>query len=274
MTATGRRMQDFWTTLITFSLLILSAWLGRYIRPRMPETYRTRETIETMQLVIGVLITFAALVLGLLTASVKTSYDHAGRDRHAYALHLILLDNCLRDYGPETVSARADLAAYTAAVIASTWPHEKLPTGISYPNTLGMPVVGASPVLGELMDRIGQQIRALDPRTSVAINTANDCRVAYRDVQQARLSVIEDAGASFSAPLFWILVFWLTIAFLALGLAAPLNRVAALGILLCALSLSSAVFVITDLSRPYRGLMAVSSGDMRDALAQMTARRE
>jgi hypothetical protein len=267
-------MQDFWTTLTTLMLLVLSAWLGRFIRPRMPETYRTRETIETMQLVIGMLVTFAALVLGLLTASVKTSYDHAARDRHAYALHLTLLDNCLRDYGPDTASARADLARYTAAVIASTWPHEKPPTGISYPNTAAMPIVGASPVLGDLMDQIGQKIRALDPRTSIAVNTANDCRVAYRDVVQGRSSVIEDAGASFSAPFFWILVFWLTAAFLALGLAAPRNRMAALGILLCAISLSSAVFVITDLSRPYRGLMAIPSDDMRAAFARMTAHSE
>jgi phosphotransferase system glucose/maltose/N-acetylglucosamine-specific IIC component len=267
-------MYDLWTTLATFTLLVLSAWLGRFIRPRMPETYRTCETIETMQLVIGMLITFAALVLSLLTALVKTSYDHAARDRHAYALRLTLLDNCLRDYGPGTASARADLARYTAAVITSTWPHEKPPFGTSYPNTASMPIVGASPVLAELMDHIGQQIRALDPTTWVAVNTADDCRASYRDVVQARLSVIEDAAASFSAPFFWILVFWLMAAFLALGLAAPRNRVAVLGILLCAMSLSSAVFVITDLSRPYRGLMAISSGDMRAALAQMTARGE
>ena len=249
-------MQDFWTTLTTLTLLVLSAWLGRFIRPRMPETYRTRETIETMQLVIGMLVTFAALVFGLLTASVKT-FTTMPPATGTHALHLTLLDNCLRDYGPDTASARADLARYTAAVIASTWPREKPPTGISYPNTAGMPVIGASPALGDLMDRIGQQVRALDPTTSVAVNTANDCREAYRDVVQGRLGVIEDAGASFSAPFFWILVFWLTAAFLALGLATPRNRVAALGILLCAVSLSSAVFVITDLSRPYRGLMAI-----------------
>ena len=81
-------MYDLWTTLATFTLLVLSAWLGRFIRPRMPETYRARETIETMQLVIGMLVTFAALVLSLLTASVKTTYDHAARDRQAYALRL------------------------------------------------------------------------------------------------------------------------------------------------------------------------------------------
>ena len=268
-------MHDFSASVTTFVLLCLSVWVGRFIHARLPETYRTRETVETMQLVIGMLVTFAALVLGLLTASVKTSYDHADRDRHAYALRLTQLDRCLRDYGPETAHARGDLARYTAAVIASTWPHEPPPpNSIGYPNTAGMPVVGASPVLGELMDRIGQQIRSLDPKTQLAVNTADDCRNFYRDVLQVRQEVIEDAGASLSRPFFWILVFWLMVVFLALGLAAPRNRVAALGILLCAISLSSAILVIADLSQPYRGLMAISSGDMRTALAEMTARNE
>jgi hypothetical protein len=264
-------MHDFSASIITFMLLCLSVWLGRFIHARLPETYRTRETIETMQLVIGMLVTFAALVLSLLTASVKTSYDHADRDRHAYALQITQLDRCLRDYGPETAHARRDLASYTAAVIASTWPHEPPPKGIDYPSTAGMPVVGASPVLGGLMDRIGQEIRSLDPKTQLAANTASDCRESYRGVSRARQEVIEDASASLSRPFFWILVFWLMVVFLALGLAAPRNRVAGLGILLCAISLSSAVFVIADLSRPYRGLMAISSGDMRAALSEMTA---
>ncbi len=262
-------MHDFWMSIITLALLLLSAWCGRVLRSRLPETYRTRETIETMQLVIGMLVTFAALVLSLLTASVKTSYDYAARDRHNYALRLTVLDDCLRDYGRATAPVRQNLAAYTAAVIASTWPHEPPPRGISYPSTAGMPVVGGTPLLAGLMNRIGQQIRMLDPTTAVEVRTADDCRLAYRDSMQARLRVIEDAGTSFSAPFFWILVFWLMAAFLALGLAAPRNRVALLGVLLCAVSLSSVVFVITDLSRPYRGLMAISSQDMHDALAHM-----
>jgi len=262
-------MRDFWASIATFCLLCLGAGAGRFIRPRLPETYRMRETIETMQLVIGMLVTFAALVLGLLTASVKTTYDTAARDRHAYALQLTMLDLCLRDYGPAAVAIRDDLRAYTAAVIASTWPNEPAPAGVRYPNTAGMPVVGSSPVLGMLMDRIGQQIRGLEPQTTVQINTATDCRATYRDVVRERLVVIEDASTSFSAPFFWMLVFWLTVIFLALGLAAPRNRLALVGILLCAVSLSSAVFVIADLSRPYRGLMAISSHDMRVALERM-----
>jgi len=108
--------------------------LGSYT---LPETYRTRETVETMQLVIGMLVTFAALVLGLLTASVKTTYDAAARDRHAYALQLTELDRCLRDYGSDAELARQELARYTAAVIASTWPQEQPPAGIRYPTRHG-----------------------------------------------------------------------------------------------------------------------------------------
>jgi hypothetical protein len=264
-------VNDFWASIATFTLLCVSAGAARYVRPRLPETYRTRETIETMQLVIGMLVTLAALVLGLLTASVKNSYDNANRDRHAYALQLIQLDQCLRDYGPGGEAARADIESYTAAVIASTWPDEPPPSGVRYPDTTGMPIIGASPVLGDLMDRADQKIRGLEPDTPVRARTADDCRATFRDVMRARLAVIEDAGASLSKPFFWILVFWLTVIFLAFGLAAPRNRLALVGILLCAVSLSSAIFVIADLSRPYQGWMSISSADMRSALEHMLA---
>ena len=117
-------MNDFVASVATFLLLCVSAGIGRYLHPRMPETYRSRETMEATQRVVGMLVTFAALVLGLLTASVKTTYDTAARDRHAYSLQLIQLDHCLRDYGPDAESARDDIKSYTAAVIASTWRNE------------------------------------------------------------------------------------------------------------------------------------------------------
>ncbi len=215
------------------------------------------------------LVTFAALVLGLLTASVKTTYDTAARDRHTYALQLILLDHCMRDYGPEAASAREDIKSYTAAVVASTWRNEQPPAGVHYPDVSQMPVVGAAPVLGDLLDQVGQKLRRLDPATPVQRRTAEDCRTTFRDVIHARLAVIEDAGASFSKPFFWILVFWLTIIFVLFGLGAPRNKLSIVSLLLCAVSISSAILVISDLSRPYRGWMAISSQDMRDALDHM-----
>src|SRR3974390_3748364 len=164
-----------------------------YIRPRLPEHQRSRDTMELMQVPIGLLVTFAALVLGLLTASVKQSYDNSAHDRQEYALQLTLLDRCLRDYGPESNQARMDLRNYTAAVVASTWPNEPAPVGVSYPNVSDMPRTGASPVLGDLMQRIGLEVSALTPTDSVHGKIAQLCLDRYNDVLRARIGVIEAA---------------------------------------------------------------------------------
>ena len=143
-------MREIASGLAVFVLLCASAGLGILIRPRLPEHHRTRETLELTQITIGLLVTFAAVVLGLLTASVKQGYDSAAQDRQRYALQLTTLDQCLRDYGPDAAKIRVDIQSYTAAVIASTWPEEPPPTGVQYPDVTGMPRVGETPILAAL----------------------------------------------------------------------------------------------------------------------------
>ena len=65
--------------LVLFVLLGSSA-LGRAVYPLLSERHRSREVIDFVRLVIAMLVTFAALVLGLLTTSVKASYDKVGSD--------------------------------------------------------------------------------------------------------------------------------------------------------------------------------------------------
>ena len=253
--------------LITFALLCASAVLGMSIRHRGPATHLNRDTLELMQLAVGVQATFAALVLGLLTASVKQQYATADRDRNAYALQITQLDRCLRAYGPETAAARTNLATYTAAVIASTWPTEPPPQGVAYPDTTGMPLVGAAPVLAHLMSTVGIEISRLDPADAFHTRLLALCMEDYRGVLSARLAVIEDAQGELFGPFFWILEFWLMIMFGCFGLLAPRQRLPVIAIGLSALSLSSVIFMILDLSQPYRGYFHISSTTMRAALS-------
>jgi hypothetical protein len=257
------------SAVLVFALLCASAGLGGAVSARLPERHRTRETIELMQLTIGLLATFAAIVLGLLTASVAQDYDGAAQDRERYALQLTSLDRCLRDYGPAGAAARTHIASYTAAVIASTWPDEKPPSGVAYPNTAQMPRVGATPVLARLMDEVGTEIATLpasDPRQA---QIAALCRERYKDVSHDRLAVIEDAGHRLSQPFYWVLAFWLMVIFACAGLVAPRNPLSIAIVILCALSLSSVMFVIVDLSQPYGGFFGIASTSMRDALGTM-----
>src|SRR5690242_15048500 len=99
-------MSDVRSAVIVFVLLCASAWVGRTVRPWLPEHHRASETVQTMQVIIGMLVTFAAIVLGLLTASAKTTYDRAALDEQDYALRLVQLDGCLRDIGPDADTAR------------------------------------------------------------------------------------------------------------------------------------------------------------------------
>ncbi len=222
-----------------------------------------------MQVTIGLLATFAALVLGLLTASVKQGYDNAAHDRQQYTLQLTLLDQCLRDYGPDSAKARADIHSYTAAVIASTWPDEPPPAGVQYPDVAGMPRVGATPVLAALMDRIGLEVSELTAADPLHARIAALCRDRYQDVSHARLSVIEDTRVGLFEPFYRVLVAWLMIIFALFGLVAPRNTLSIITIVLSAISLSSVIFVILDLSAPYGGFFSIPSATMRTALGAM-----
>jgi hypothetical protein len=263
---------ELWSVLWIFVLLCGSTALGMSVRPLLPRIGRGRETEELMQLAVGVLATFAALVLSLLTATVKQQYSTAAHDRDAYALELTQLHRCLHEYGPETQTAQHNLASYVAAVIASTWPDEPAPTGVTYPSTVGMPRTGASPELAGLMTRIGFEITSLTPVSPAQNRLLNLCLGDYRDVIHGRLSVVEDAQSELFRPFFRILEFWLMVMFGCFGLLTPRHPLPMMTIALCALSLSSVVFVILDLSQPYGGYFSIPSTAMRTALAVMLAK--
>lgn len=264
-------LEEVLSSLAVLALLFGSAGIGMVAAARLPERHQTRETIELMQLTIGLLVTFAAIVLGLLTASVKQSYDATAHDRQEYALQLTWLYQCLEDFGPETDGARADIRSYTAAVIASTWPSEPPPASVEYPNTAGMPRLGAEPKLRTLIDRVGIEIAQLAPSDATHAKMADLCLDRYKSVSHARINVIEDARGDLIDPFYVVLVFWLMVIFGCSGLVAPRHSLSIITIVLAAVSLSTVIFVVLDLSHPYGGFFSIPSTTMRTALASMSS---
>src|SRR5208337_3904714 len=128
-------MLDLGSTALLLVLLLGAAGAGYFVRSRPREKHRSQESLIPVQLTINLLVTFTAIVLGLLTSSVKSGFDAAYAERGTYAAELAQMDQCLRDYGPETAPIREQLRQYVAAVIASTWPDEKPPVGVRHPDT-------------------------------------------------------------------------------------------------------------------------------------------
>jgi len=60
-------------------------------------------------------------------------------------------------------------------------------------------------------------------------------------------------------------MFWLAIVFVSFRLNAPRNILACTMIVLVAMSLASAIYLILDLDSPFSGIISVSSDGMRGA---------
>jgi hypothetical protein len=258
---------------ILLLILLGGSALGVFVRRFLSERHRSPETNDLIRLVVTMLVTFAALVLGLLTSSVKASFDTVDTDLRGVAIQLIQLDRSLRIYGSEAMPARSLLRSYTAAKIAATWTSEPSPLGNYYPRT---PADSATDVdiedtsLGQMLSEVEADLRDLEPRDPMHRQLSLTILNQFEQLMRMRWKVIEEAHNSISTPFYIVLAFWLVIVFASFGLSAPRNLLSYITIMLGALSIASVIFVILDLDTPFSGLFMVSSQPMRDALAQLS----
>jgi hypothetical protein len=262
-------MRNLGSSFFLLMLLCAGAAIGFFVNSRLPEKHKSLDSIELVRLAITLLVTFTAIVLGLLTTSVKSGFDVAYNARGAYAGQLAQFDRCLRNYGPETQHMREQLRSYVAAVIASTWPSEPPPAGVAFPDPTHMPRTGEVPALAEIMNDIGFGLHSLQPSDALHRNLMSACEGEFSELLRRRWAVIEGLHNSISTPFYWILVFWLVVLFASFGLRAPPNTMSIIVIGLCGISVTIAVFVILDMDVPYGGLFGISSESMRNALADM-----
>jgi hypothetical protein len=258
------------TSAVLFLLQLVSFNLGCRIQDRLPEHHHSRETVESVQLVIVMLVTFASLVLGLLTSSAKSRFDSQTDDLRRYGIDLIELDQRLREYGPDADSVRALLRAYTAAAIVDTWPGEKRPAG-HYPTHFDRPVKDSleNTALGNTLSDLDTMVRRLSPADAFHAQLLTVIQTRMAAVMQQRWVLIESAHSTISWPFLIVLTFWLVIVFAIFGLSSPRNGLVHATVLLCALSISSSIFLILEFETPLSGLIRMSSEPIRDALAHM-----
>ena len=267
-------MPDFWSAAEVFLILLGSAAAGVFVQGFLSDVHKSRETRELSQAVTGMLVTLAALVLGLLTSSVVESFNKAGNDLNAYAVELIGLGQSLHEFGPEADPARGLLRSYVANAIATTWPGEPKPEGAG---TIGNLQPAAAPhpsleseTLGVVLDRVGsdvRQLRAGDPFHTLLAATAVH---RFEQLVQDRRNLLEEARSSIPVPFYRVLVFWLMIVFASLGLIAPRNVLALAMLVMAAVAIASVIFAIMEMDAPFGGLISVSSAPMRDALAHLS----
>jgi hypothetical protein len=251
-------MSELVVASITFLCVFGGALLGLFLRGVLPEHQLSDAAKDVVKLVTGLVATLSALVLGLLIASAKNSFDAVNEGLRQAAARVIVLDRVLAQYGSETKAARELLRSGFAARVDRIFPEERSPQGTQTP-TDGIAAV----------EEVQQRVRAFSPQSDAQRAVQLRAVQLAGEVAQAHWLAIEEADSTIPRPFLVVLVFWLAAMFAAFGLFAPRNATAIVALFVGALSISTSIFLIEELNNSLEGLIAAPSGPMRTALTQL-----
>jgi hypothetical protein len=244
-------------TLLGFACVFGGALLGVLLRTRLPHHHLSAESKDVVKLGMGLVSTMAALVLGLLVASAKGSYDAQSVELTQMAANVVVLDRVLAVYGPETKEVRVVLRGVVVRVLDRLWSREGSDASRLTPSSSG----------GE---RLYAMIQGLSPKNSIQSSLQSQAAVLAVELGRMRWLMYAQSTSSVSRPLLGVLVLWLTAIFISFGLYAPSNTTVIVSLLVAALSVSGAIFLILEMYEPYSGLMIqISNAPLHAALAQL-----
>jgi hypothetical protein len=241
---------------VAFAFVFGGALIGLFARTMLPEEHLSAETHDVVKLGIALIATMAALVLGLLIASAKSTYDTRRSQLLQVSADIILLDRVLANYGAETKDARNLLQHSVTTALGQFWGADA-----DRPATIDR--------RGSSVETLFDTIQRLSPSTDAQRFLQNQALTMTLDLGRTRVLLFEQLDGSIPVPFLVVLVFWLSIIFLSFGLFAPRNATVTAAFFVCALSVSGAIFLIIELDRSFEGLLQVSDAPLRAALAQL-----
>jgi hypothetical protein len=212
--------------------------LGLGLRRFLPEDHLSADSRDVVKLTMGLVATMAALVLGLLVRSAKSDFDAKRSEVTQMAGKVAFLDRLLAAYGPEAANARTQFHDTVAEAAQQMWPGRAgLPANVAPDRQPGNATYDA---IQRLSVRDERQRNLKAHATTLAI-----------DLGQTRSLLVAQSVASVSMAMLIILVSWLVVIFLGFSVLAPPNATAIVALLLSALAVSGAIFLILELDQPF-----------------------
>jgi Protein of unknown function (DUF4239) len=245
-------------SLIAFACIFGGTFLGMFLRRKLPGHHLSGDTKDVVRLGTGLIGTMAALVLGLLIASANSTHETQSGQVKQLTANIVLLDNTLAQYGPETNSVRNLLRHAVTTLVDRIWRENGADSGRAEAFEASAAALAFYDEFLKLQPRNESQ-RSLQAR---AMDTSND-------LAKTRLLLFATAGGSIPMPFLMILISWLTVIFASFSLFADSNATTISAFGLFALSASASIFLILELSQPFAGLMMISSEPLRNALAPL-----
>jgi len=225
------------------------------LQPFLPAHHIGPDSKDAVKLGAGLIATMAALILGLLVASTKNSFDATNHIITVSSADSVYLDRVLALYGPEAARIRKDVRDALQNRLVRIWPEE-------HPDRPDGDVSEASPRLEKLVQEIGE----LPPQTETQKILKEQAVQTSVQLLKDRWLLEEEGEVVLPAALLVVPIFWLAMLNFIYALFAPRNITVTCVKFACSLSIAGAIFLIHEMSTPMDGLIKVSSHNIRKAM--------
>ena len=251
-------MADFTVAFITFGCTFAGALGATYLRGKLPPDHLSDQSQNVVRLGIGLVATMTALLLGLVTAAARSTFDAQDAAVRNSAAAILTLDRHLARYGPETKPTRDLIRNVVAYRLETIW-HET-PSGVAEPpHDEGLPPI----------EQIENQILGLEPRTDTQRWFKAEALKLNEEVMKMRWQMLGFGGGAVPLPFLAVVIFWLTVTFSSFGLYAPRNATVIAVLFVASISVAAAVFLVLELDGPFDGVIKVSSQPVRYVLSEL-----
>jgi hypothetical protein len=239
--------------LVTFACVFGGALVGLVLRAIVPERHLPEEAKDVIKLGLGLITTMNALVLGLLISTAKSSYDAKRVKIEQMATDSIFADRSLALYGSEAKDARSALHDFVVNMIQ----HIEYAQNARSDSRPSEVKTGATDFY--------QRVRELSPKNDEQRALKSEVLRISLDVAEIRAAAFATRGSSIPVSFLVALIFWLAILFTGFGFFAPPNPTVLTALLICAFTVSAAVFMIVEMDEPLTGFMRISSEPLMNA---------
>ncbi len=244
-------------TLITFICCLAGFTLGAVIGRILPPDDLKENSREVLKDATAMIATLVALVLGLLVSSAKATFDKSADKVNESGAKIIELDRLLRHYGPESDPAREHLRRYLRVTIGRL---EKYESKSDVPESVSKLSVD---------DVMNRPVRNLKPENDEQKEIKEHVMEAVRGLADDRWMLIAQSFNPLPNIFLLLMFFWLVVLFAGFGILSPRNRTVGGALVVCALSMAGAVYLIMEMNRPLDGSFRVPSTPLKIALDLM-----
>lgn len=246
---------------IAFAVVFVGGAIGLELQRRLPESYTTGGPKDMTGAVVGMMTLLLALVLGLLIWTSYGVYSTQKGSVQTLAITDLKLDEAFQDYGPEAAEGHRILREGIKNTIAEIW--------------------GGSNDEGAVIHKFGYARANLKARTAFlnALQPASDQQTAAKaEAMQSAIAIDQLLSQMtlalvdpISYSLISIVVTWAAFLFCGYGLLSRRHPMSYVVLVVGALGIASAIYLIADLISPFSGVFVVSPAPLVDVLKVVEA---